>query len=162
MFGSVGETVQRVDGVLVKDAKAIYDSMYGASGPLAMEEKEGMRRQNAILRWCHGEANLSVGPTKETAKTLLERFYGDGCVWCLVHDEEMVSTRKRRQQGKQPLDEETTCPKRDLDKDWVEDWLTDAIPQNEPNLDDAEHERAFANESLPELLETTQRLDWNL
>ena len=74
---NVDETVQRVEGVLVIDAKAIYDSMYGASGPLAIEEErtaiemigiqEGMRRQNAILRWCHGEANLSDGLTKETA-----------------------------------------------------------------------------------------------
>ena len=129
-LSNVDETVQRVEGILVIDAKAIYDSMYGASGPLAMEEKrtaiemmgiqEGIRRQNAILRWCHGEANLSDGLTKETAKTQLERFYDNGCVWSLVHDEEMVSARKRRQQGKQPLDEETSGPKRDLDKEWVE------------------------------------------
>ena len=38
-LGNVAETVQRVDGVLVIDAKAIYDSMSGASGLLAMEEK---------------------------------------------------------------------------------------------------------------------------
>ena len=55
--------------------------------------QEGMQRQNAILRWCHGEANLRDGLHKETAKTLLERFYGDGCVWSLVHDDEMVSAR---------------------------------------------------------------------
>ena len=36
---NVDETVQRVEGVLVMDAKAIYDSIYGASGPLAMEKK---------------------------------------------------------------------------------------------------------------------------
>ena len=126
-LGNVDVTVQRVDGVLVIDAKAIYDSMYGASGPQAMEEKrtavemmgikEGMKRPDAILRWCHPEANLSGGPTKETAKTHLERFYGDGCVLSLVRGEEMVSARNSRQQGKQPLGEETTCPKRDMDKD---------------------------------------------
>ena len=114
--------------------------MNGASGPLAMEEKrtaiemmgiqEGVKRQISILRWCHGQANLSDGLTKETTKTQLERFCGDGFVWSLVHDEEMVSARKRRQKGKQPLDEETTCPKRDLDKDWVEDWLIDANHRN--------------------------------
>ena len=123
--------------------------------------EEGMTCKNAILWWCHGEANLSDGLTKEKAKTQLERFYGDGCAWSLVHDEEMVSARKRRQQGKQPQEEETTCPKRDLDKDWVEDWLTDAVHQNEPNLDESEYERAFVNERLPELLETKQRLFWN-
>ena len=87
--------------------------------------QEGMRRPDAILRRCHAEANLSGGPTKETAKKHLERFCGDGCILSLVHDEEMVSVRKRGQQGKQLIDEETTCPKRDLDKDWVEDRLTD-------------------------------------
>ena len=87
-LGNIGEAVQRVDGVLVIDANVIYASVCGASGPLAMEEKwtaiemmgiqEGMKRQNAILRWCHGEANLSDGLTKETAKnacgTLLWRW----------------------------------------------------------------------------------------
>ena len=140
-LSNVAETVQRVDGTLVIDAKAIYDSMYGPSGPLAMEEKrtaiemmgiqEGMKRQNAVVRCCHGEANLSDGRTKETAKTQLERFCSDGCVWSVVHDEEMVSARKRRQQGKHPLDEATSGPKRDLDKEWVEDWPTDDIHQDE-------------------------------
>ena len=120
--------------------------------------QEGIKRQNAILRWCHGEAKLSGGLTKETAKTQLERFHRDGYVWRLVHDEKMVSARKRRQQRKKhPLDEETTCSKRDLHKDWVEDWLTDAVP----NLDESEYDRAFVNESLPEVLETKQRLSWN-
>ena len=88
-----------------------------------------------------------------------DRHYG--CVWSLVRNEEMVSARKRRQQVKQPLDEETTCPQRDLNKDSVEDWLTDAVRQNLPNLDEAEYERALVNESLPGLLETKQRLFWN-
>ena len=62
------------------DAKAINDSMYGASGPLAMVEKrtaiemvgiqDGRGRQNAILLWwCHGEANVSDGLTKESSTT---------------------------------------------------------------------------------------------
>ena len=81
-LGSVDDTIQRIDGVLVIDAKAICDSMYGASGPQAMEGKgtdieimgvqEGMKRQNAILRWCHGDANLSDGLTTETAKKKLD------------------------------------------------------------------------------------------
>ena len=61
----------------------------------------------------------------------------------------------------QPPVEETTCPKRDLDKDWVEDWLTNAVHQNEPK-DESECERAFVDESLPELRDTKQRFFWNL
>ena len=37
------ETVQRVEGDLVIDAKSIYDSMYGAWSSLAMEEKNSHR-----------------------------------------------------------------------------------------------------------------------
>ena len=113
--------------------KAICDSLYGVSGLLAMEQKRtaiemmgiqgGVKRQKATLWWCHGEARLSDGLTKETAKTQLDRFYGDGCVRSLVHDKEMDSARKRRQQGKLP----PTCPKRDLDTIWDDDWLTDGI-----------------------------------
>ena len=56
--------------------------------PVAVEEEltavemmgiqEGMKRPGAILRWCHAEANLSCGSTKETTKTHLERFCDDG------------------------------------------------------------------------------------
>ena len=46
-------------------------------------------------------------------------------------------------------------------KNWVEDWLTDAVHQNYPNLDESDYDRAFVNASLPELLETKQRLFWN-
>ena len=40
-------------------------------------------------------------------------------------------------------DEETTCPKRDLDKDWFEDWLTDTTHQNEPNPDESEYDTSI-------------------
>ena len=73
----------------------------------------------------------------------------------------MVSARKRRQQGKQPLDEEITCPKRDLDKACVEEWPTNDIDPNEMNLEESECGRALVHESLPELLDTKQRLFWN-
>ena len=111
--------------------------------------QEGMRRQNAIARWCLGEANLSDRLTKERAKTQLERFYRDGCLWSLVHDEEMVSVRKRRQQRKQLLDEERMCPERDFDKARVEEWPTDDIHPDEMNLEESEYGRALVNESLP-------------
>ena len=82
-LGNVDETPQRVDDVLVMDA--IYDSMYGTSGPHLMEEKrtanemmgiqDGMRCQSAILRWCHGEAKISVmDEPRKRQKTQLERF----------------------------------------------------------------------------------------
>ena len=72
-LGNVDGTVQRVDGVLVIDAKAIYDSMYAASGPTAMEEKrtatEMMGIKERMRRWCHD----SDGLTRGTAKTQLTK-----------------------------------------------------------------------------------------
>ena len=100
--------------------------------------------------------------TKETAKTQLERLHGDGCVWSLVHDEEMVSARKRRQQGKQPLDEETMCPKRGLDKDRGR-----TLVDRRHSSKRAESGRILVRTSIceltvcSELLETMQRLFWN-
>ena len=78
----VDETVQRVEGVLVIDAKSIYDSMYGASGPSAMEEnrtavemmeiQEGMRRQNEIVSWrSKPQRWIDQGNGKNAAGTLL-------------------------------------------------------------------------------------------
>ena len=72
--------------------------------------QEGIKRQNAILRWCHGEGHLSEGLTEETAKLQLERFHHDRCVWSLVHDEEKVNARKRQQRRKLPRDEEEMGP----------------------------------------------------
>ena len=73
----------------------------------------------------------------------------------------MVSGRKRRQQGKQPVDEGRTCPKRDMDNVWVEEWPTDDIHSDEMNLNESEQERVFVNESLLEPIVTKQRLFWN-
>ena len=119
--------------------------------------QEGMRRQHVLFRWCHGEANLSDGVTKETVKAQLERFYRDRCVWSRVHEQEMVSARKGRQRGKFPLDEEDMRPKRVLDRKWIETWPPDATGQSELNGDESVCERAFVNEHLPEVLETRQR-----
>ena len=61
----------------------MYDVMFGATEPPAVEDKrtametlgiqEGM--QNAMWRWCHGDAHLGDGLTKETAKTELEHVF---------------------------------------------------------------------------------------
>ena len=70
-----------------------------------------------------------------------------------MHEQEMVSARKRRQRGKLPLDDEDMGPKRVLDRKWIETWPPDATGQSELNNDESECERAFVNEHLPEPLE---------
>ena len=48
--------------------------------------------------------------------------------------------------------------KRDLDKDWIIDWLTDAIHQNVRNLDESEYERALRTGVCPNCV---GQLFWN-
>ena len=164
---NVSETVKQVLGVLVVDAKSIYDNMYGAAGPLGMEEKrtaiemlgiqEGIIEQDAIVKWCHGEANLADGLTKETAKTQLDNFYSGGCTWSLVHDKDMVSARKRRKKGQQPLDEQSMHIEKDIEKEWDQSWPPRiADDDGEDILDPEAGERALMNE----MRETWERLYW--
>ena len=96
------ETVQRVKGDLMIDAKSIDDSMYGAwslwrwkkrTAIEMMRIQEGMGRMSAMLSW--------------RSKFQRERFYDDGYVWKIG-------------QGQQ----KSTAKETTLDKRWVED-LTD-------------------------------------
>ena len=68
------------------------------------------------MKWCHGEANLADGLTKETARTQLDNFYSGGCTWSLVYDNDMVSARKRRKKGQQPLGEPDPEDRKDREK----------------------------------------------
>ena len=94
------ETVQRVKGDLVMDAKSIYDSMYGAwslwnwkkrTAIEMMGIQEGLRRMSAMLFW--------------RSKFQRERFYDDGNVWKIG-------------QGQQ----KSTAKETTLDQGWVEDF----------------------------------------
>ena len=133
--------------------------MYGASGLVAMEEKrtaiemmgiqEEMRRQNEMMSW-----RSKFQLTKDTAKTQLERFYDDGCVWSLINDEEMVRARKCRQQGNNPWMKKQRVQNATWTKTGLKNDRQTTSNTNERNLDESKYERAFVNESLPALLET--------
>ena len=109
------------------------------------------------MKWCHGEANLADGLTKETAKTQLDNFYNGGCTWSLVYDKDMVSARKRRKEGQQPLDEQIMDDRKDLEKEWMQNWPPDMINDDgEDVLDPEADERVL----MTELRETWERLYW--
>ena len=123
--------------------------------------QEGIAIQEAIVKWCHGEANLADGLTKETAKTQLDNFYNGGCTWSLVYDKDMVSARKRRKKGQQPLDEPDPEDRKDLEKEWQQSWPpTIATDDGEDVLDPEADERAFCVQNLDEMRETMERLYW--
>ena len=50
------------------------------------------------MRWCHSEANLSDSLTKASAYGPIELYMRTGC-WVLVHDEEQLSAKKRKERG---------------------------------------------------------------
>ena len=105
----------RCRGIILIDAKSIYDSMHGASGPLEMSEKrtciemmgiqESFEPEQVEVRWVHGEANLSNSLTKCTELEQIDSFCRAGSRWASVQDELMLSAKRRRQLGLRPLDE---------------------------------------------------------
>ena len=119
--------------------------------------QEGISTQEAIVKWGHGEANLADGLTKETATTQLDNFYNGGCTWSLVHDNDMVSARKRRKKGQQPLDEQVMKAEKDLEREWLQSWPPPiANDEGEDIMDPAADERAFMG--MQEMRETWERL----
>ena len=121
----------------------------------------GINTQEAIVKWCHGEANLADGLTKETAKTQLDNFYNGDCTWSLAHDKDMVSARKRRKKGQQPLDEPDPEDGKDLEVEWLQSWPPNVVTDDgEDILDPEADERAFMADSVPEMRETWERLYW--
>ena len=73
----------------------------------------------------------------------------------------MVSARKRRKKGQQPLGEPEPEDRKDLEKEWLHDWPPNiATDGGEDILDPEADERAFAVWSLPEMRETWERLYW--
>ncbi len=67
------------------DAKSIYDSMHGASGPLEITEKrtaiemvgiqQSFNAEDIILRWVHSDSNLADTLTKDSAEEPLRIFH---------------------------------------------------------------------------------------
>ena len=79
-------TVQRIIGILVVDQKTISFQCMEKPAIEMHGIQEGIQKQNANLRWYHGEANLSYGLTKETAKLNSNSFIEkDACgAWCTM------------------------------------------------------------------------------
>eukprot|EP00969_Alexandrium_andersonii_P199701 8820763-Alexandrium_andersonii.AAC.1 len=73
----------------------------------------------------------------------------------------MVSARKRRKKGQQPLDEPGAEDPKDLEQEWLQSWPpTVANDDGEDVLDPEADERAFVCEPGAELRETLEGLCW--
>ncbi|CAE7632776.1 RE1 [Symbiodinium sp. CCMP2592] len=118
------ELVNKTSGCLVTDSRNVYDKMTsevvvvkGAEKRTSIELlglKEAQRRTNVIIRWVHSEAQLANSLTKENGLRELELYYKMRQHWRIVEDERMLSARRRRELGLQPLSQATS---EDADKD---------------------------------------------
>ena len=104
------ECAKKTKGVLVVDAKALYDAASNGeiqTSAFSMREKhtalellglvENMGRQDTQMRWCDSDAQLADGLTKLSAQDRVRKFLQAGQLWNLVHDEKFVSARKKKQ-----------------------------------------------------------------
>ena len=102
----------KTTGVLVTDAKALYDAASGGllqSSGFSMREKytalellgitEHIVAQRTILRWCNSDAQLADGLTKLQAQDRIRKFLQGGQLWNLAYDENFTSAKRLRQQS---------------------------------------------------------------
>ena len=102
------EGVREVRSCLCVDAKSIYDCLAKQVQMQSLAEKRTalelmafercIEETGLIVRWCHSEANLSDSLTKASASGPIELYMRTGC-WVLVHDEEQLSAKKRKERG---------------------------------------------------------------
>jgi hypothetical protein len=107
-LGNSDKDISEVPGIVIIDAKAIYDTLNSQNQPLQLAEKRtalellaylrNTERNGTETRWVHGEANLGDGMTKLGAAQMLWEFMLTS-TWSLVFDPEQKSGKKRKAIG---------------------------------------------------------------
>ena len=120
-------TVARVNGYLITDSRNVYDKLVtevlvikGAEKETNIEllsVKEAQQSTGVQVRWVHSEAQLANGLTKSGLSREFELFYQMQGKWRIVEDPSMMSARRRKQMGLQPLEAET---KKSISVDFTE------------------------------------------
>ena len=115
------ESVKLVSGCVVTDSRNVYDKLEtevlvikGAEKRTHIELlalKEAQWNTGVIIRWVHSEAQLANSLTKANGMREYELFCKMGHRWRLVEDEAMMSARRRKEAGLQPLEHAQTHPK---------------------------------------------------
>ena len=111
----VDSMVQQVPGCLISDSRNVYDKLQTSELSIKGAERKvdlslmclkySQRATGLKLRWAHSEAQLSNSLTKGGTKEL-ELYYTLNYRWRLVSDEHMRSSRKRKQQGLEALEQQ--------------------------------------------------------
>ena len=110
-------TVRRVPGHLITDSRNVYDKLNtevlvikGAekrSNIELLSIKASQHSTHLDIRWVHSEAQLANGLTKMSTSREFELYYKMGGRWRIVEDPAMMSARRRKAQGLQPLHSES-------------------------------------------------------
>ncbi|CAE7256946.1 unnamed protein product [Symbiodinium microadriaticum] len=106
---SCDESVKTVDGVLITDSKNLYDRLNRTVMTFRGEEKrsdiesmclkESMNCTSLNIRWVNGDSQLADSLTKESEPHQICEYHRRRGQWRIVYDPELISGRKRKQQG---------------------------------------------------------------
>jgi hypothetical protein len=108
--GREDAAVRQVPGILVTDAKSVYDAVTrNETQGLGLSEKqsalellgvkEQIARDGTDLRWVHSAAQLADGLTKAAARHVIELFLRTG-TWAVKHDPAFESAEIRQKSRK--------------------------------------------------------------
>ena len=97
-------------GILVTDSRNVYDKVdnpYASPKGVDIELlalNESQESTCLSVRWVNSDAQLANILTKRGEEHQITRFISLGQQWRIVHDPDMFSGKKRRAQGKDPLE----------------------------------------------------------
>jgi len=111
---NVDASVNSVIGCLITDSRNVFDKLETEVMVLKGAEKRtdiellslkaAQNNNQVIIRWVHGEAQLSNGLTKANEYKELLLFYRMHHRWRIVEDDEKASARRRKTMGLAPLE----------------------------------------------------------
>lgn len=111
---NVDASVNSVIGCLITDSRNVFDKLETEVMVLKGAEKRtdiellslkaAQANNQVIIRWVHGEAQLSNGLTKANEYKELLLFYRMHHRWRIVEDDEKASARRRKTMGLAPLE----------------------------------------------------------
>ncbi|OLQ11583.1 hypothetical protein AK812_SmicGene4618 [Symbiodinium microadriaticum] len=109
------QLVRQTGGCVVTDSRNVYDRLEtevmvikGAEKRTSLELlaiKESQANTGVGMRWVHSEAQLANSLTKAGGFREYELYYKMGHQWRLVEDASMMSAKRRKEMGLQPLEQ---------------------------------------------------------
>ena len=125
-------TVLQTEGVLISDSKNLYDRLNTTIMTLSGAEKrsdietlclkESLSICKVSLRWVNGESQLANSLTKFDEPQQILIFNNRNGHWRIVYDDDIISGKRRRQMGLDPLETQTWTWRRSTWKFQLKNW----------------------------------------